>query len=165
VGLLLACTLLFTVTVETAPKNRVLQILVTENADYTNGSAMPACFANTIPTIKLASAKNFDTLEWRIESDTVNPCVYFDPDSISLEFPTPSPVNNVKHVGKKITANVNPRATQQKYKYKVLMKDPAGSGNSYVAEDPELDIRGDMPPPITKKASAPATKKPAPKKK
>jgi len=167
VGLLITGTLFVAATVETAPKNRVLRIIVTENADYTNGSAMPACFANTVPTSKLASAKNLDILEWRIETDSPdNACVYFDPESISLEFPSPSPVNNVKHVSKtRITANVNPTAAPQKYKYKVLMKDPAGSGKSYVAEDPELDIRGDMPPPITKKASAPATKRPAPKKK
>ena len=105
------------------------------------------CSATTIRSAFLAKRK--ELVDWSVKNGDstvgIDKCTNvdkFDDTQVTLDFDTPSPIGAQSNKGGHIKAAVLDTAKDGPHHYRVLYK-----GNK--AEDPELDVKGDMQlPPI-----------------
>ncbi len=125
------------------------RIIFGNNALYDpKDSTSSPCSSTTIR--HATPVKHNETVDWSVKNGDnslgIDKCTNvdkFDDTTVTLEFTSPSPIGAQTNKGGHIKATVRPRAQipDGAYHFKVLY-------GSYVAEDPELDVKGDMVPPI-----------------
>ena len=127
----------------TAWADKATTIWFTKNYDAANPAE---CVASTVT--KKQTAQRNEPVKWKLKSDPDNECPNFDPKRAYLLFSTDVVGAGAKRkiygqangqVDAKTTTDKVIAPDDSKHLYKIYYKDK-------MAEDPELDIKGDMPP-------------------
>jgi hypothetical protein len=124
--------------------DKTTTIWFVQNTDPKNPAE---CVASTVT--KKQFVKRNEPVKWWLKSDPDNSCPHFNPQNVYLLFSTDVVGKNHKVPGKgnasnghadaKTTADTTVAPDDSVHSYKVYYADK-------IAEDPELDVKGDMPP-------------------